>query len=85
MQDLYGVGEPAVYTHMALSLNPSFSRAGREDTIMVWEPYRSCSDTLPLDYDRCVKEKYRRKSGRSSVVLHTLPVLQFLGSGSSVL
>ena len=83
---LYGrVIEPAVSIHMALCSNPSFPRAGRADTQTVWEPYRSCTDTLPLDYDRCVKEKIRRKSGRSSVVLRTLPVLQFLGSGSSVL
>ena len=46
---------------MALSSNPPFSRAGRADTQTVWEPYRSCTDTLPLDYDRCVKEKIRKK------------------------
>ena len=61
------------------------ARAGRADTETVWEPYRSCTDTLPLDYDRCVKEKNRKKSGRSSVVLRTLSVLQFLGSRSSAL
>ena len=27
----------------------------------MWEPYRSCADTLPLDYDRCVKEENRKK------------------------
>ena len=59
---LYGwVGEPAVSIHMALSSNPSFSRAGRADTQTVWEPYRSCTDTLPLDYYRCAKEKIRKK------------------------
>ena len=59
---LYGwVGEPAVSIHMALSSNPPFSRAGRADTQTVWEPYRSCTDTLPLDYDRCAKEKIRKK------------------------
>ena len=31
------------------------------------------------------KRKFVKKSGRSSVVPRTLPVLQFLGSGSSVL
>ena len=42
----------------------------------MWEPYRSCADTLHLDYDRCAKEKNRKKkSGRSSVVLRTLSVL----------
>ena len=63
------------------------ARAGRADTETVWEPYRSCADTLPLDYDRCTKEKSHKKKkiGRSSVVLRTLSVLQFLGSGSSVL
>ena len=60
---------------MALSPNPPFSRAGRADTQTVWEPYRSCTNTLPLDYDRCAKEKIRYKSGRGSVVLRTLPVL----------
>ena len=74
---LYGAEEPAVSIHMALSSNPSFSRAGRADTKTVWEPYRSSADTLPLDYDRCVKEKNRKKSGRSSVVLRTLPVLNY--------
>ena len=59
---LYGwAGELAVSIHMALSSNPSFSRAGRADTQTVWEPYRSCTDTLPLDYDRCAKEKIRKK------------------------
>ena len=72
-----GIGPDAVFIYMALSSNPSFSRAGRADTQTVWEPYRSCTDTLPLDYDRCVKEKIRKKSGRSSVVLRTLPVLQW--------
>ena len=72
---------------MARSSIPSFSRAGRADTKTVWEPYRSCTGTLPLDYDRCVKEKDRKKSERSSVVLRTLPVLQdeveaLLDSGS---
>ena len=67
--------ETARYIHMAQSLNPSFSRAGWADTKTVWEPYRSCTDTLPLDCDRCVREKNREKSGRSSVVLRTLPVL----------
>ena len=56
-----GVGEPAVSIHMAMSSNPSFSRAGRADTKTVWERYRSCAYTLPLDYDRCVKEKNRKK------------------------
>ena len=61
---LYGwVGEPAVSIHMALSSNPSFSRAGRADIQTVWEPHRSCTDTLPLDYDRCAKEKIRKKEG----------------------
>ena len=53
--------ETAPYIHMALSSNPSFSRAGRADVKTVWEPYRSCTDTLPLDYDRCVKEKNSKK------------------------
>ena len=35
--------------------------SGRADTQTVWEPYRSCTDTLPLDYVRCVKEKIRKK------------------------
>ena len=73
----------ASYIDMALSSNPSFSRAGQADTKMVWVSYRSCTDTLPLDHDQDVKEKNRKNSGRSSVVLRTLPVLQFLGSGSS--
>ena len=55
--DFVVLGEPAEYIHMALSSNPSFSRAGRADTKTVWEPYRSCTNTPPLDYDRCVKEK----------------------------
>ena len=73
------MGEPAVSIHMALSSNPPFSRASRANTQTVWEPYRSCTDTLPLDYDRCAKVKIRKKkkSGRSSVVLRTLPVLQY--------
>ena len=50
-----------IQIHMALSSNPSFSRAGRADTKTVWEPYRSCADTLLLDYDRCAKEKSRKK------------------------
>ena len=54
--------ETASYTHMVLSSNPSFSRAGRAATKTVWEPYRSCTGTLPLDYDRCVKEKNRKKN-----------------------
>ena len=53
--------ETASYIHIALSPNPSFSRAGWADTKTVWEPYRSCTNTLPLDYDRCVKEKNRKK------------------------
>ena len=28
---------------------------------LVWELYRSCTDTLPLDHDRDVKEKNRKK------------------------
>ena len=27
----------------------------------MWEPYRFCADTLPLDYDRCAKERSRKK------------------------
>ena len=53
--------DPAVSIHMALSSNPSLSRAGQADIQTVWGPYRSCTDTLPLDYDRCVKEKNRKK------------------------
>ena len=75
----------APYKQVDLSSNPLFSRAGRADKKTVWEPCRSCADTLPLDYDRCVKEKNRKKSGRSSAMLRTLPALQFLGSGSSAL
>ena len=78
-------GGPAVSIHMALSSIPPFARASRADTRTVRELYRFCTDTHPLDYDRCVKEKIVKKSGWSSVVLRTLPVLQFLGSGSSVL
>ena len=60
--------ETAPYTHIALSSNPSFSRADRADTKTVWELYRSCTDTLPLDYDRCVKEKIRKKKKVDGVV-----------------
>ena len=38
-------------------LRPLFYEFLRADTQTVWVPYRSCTDTLPLDYDRCVKEK----------------------------
>ena len=48
-------------TYLTLSSNPSFSRAGRADTKTVWEPYRSCTDTLPLDHNRDEKKKNREK------------------------
>ena len=55
--------ETALYIDMALSSNPSFSRADRADTKTVLEPYRSCTDTLPLDHDRDVGEKNRKRKG----------------------
>ena len=74
---LYGrVVRPVVSVH---TFRYTWPWAGRADTKTVWEPYRSCADTLPLDHDRCAKEKNRKKkSGRSSVVLRTLSVLQYL-------
>ena len=57
---------------MCVAVSSHFSRAGQADTKTVWEPYRSCTDALPLDCDRCVREKNREKS---SVVIRTLPVL----------
>ena len=62
------------------SSNPLFSRACQAVTKTVWGPYRPRTNTLPLDYDRCVKEKNRKKSGWKSVVLRTLPVLQLFGN-----
>ena len=53
--------ETASYVHMALSSNPSFSRAGQADTKTVWEPYRSCTDTLTLDHNRDEKEENRKE------------------------
>ena len=92
MQDLYGSHTVCVSARPARENEGLELRAMCMDTAgtptqpyTVWEPYISCTDTLPLDYDSCAKGKVREKSGRSSVVLRTLPVLQFRGSGSSVL
>ena len=72
------------YTWPCVQIHHFLERVGQTQQT-VWESYRSCADTLPLDYDRCAIEKDRtKKSGRSSVVLRPLSVLQFLGSGSSV-
>ena len=51
---------PTFFYGFSLSSNDR-NRAGRADTKTVWEPYRSFADTLPLDYDRCAKEKSRKK------------------------
>ena len=67
--------KPAPYTHMALSSNLSFSRVGRADVQKEWELCRSSGGTLSLDYDRCAKDKRGTKSGWSSVVLRSFPVL----------
>ena len=82
MQDLYGSHTVCVSARPAREKEGFELRAMCMDTAgSPTQPYK----ILPLDYDRCAKEKIRKKSGRSSVVLRTLPVLHFLGSGSSVL
>ena len=46
---------------MCVAVSSHFSRAGQADTKTVWEPYRSCTDTLTLDHNRDEKEENRKE------------------------
>ena len=52
---------------MSLSLP---TRVAWADTKTVWEPYRSCTDTLPLDHNRDRKNENLKKNWKF-LVLHT--------------
>ena len=54
---------------MALSSSAPLSRAGRADTQTVWEPYRSCTDTLPLvpHYLERVGQTHKRCGNRTDL------------------